>query len=104
MRTRPGIAAVQMNRPPARARTSCVATASVEGHHGDDELAIALHQVLATLTDVRGNSSPAELRDRIMLVRWLRGELTAAETLLRGVYGRRDITADPPPPGPGRAR
>jgi hypothetical protein len=82
-----------------------VATASVEDRHGDDdELAIALHQVLATLADVRGDSSPAELRDRIMLVRWLRGELTAAETLLRGVYGRRDITPDPPPPGPGRAR
>ena len=79
-------AAVQMNRPPARPRTSCVVAVSVERRHGDDaELAIAMHQVLATLTDVRGDRSPVELRDRIMLVQWLRGELAAAETLLRGV-------------------
>jgi hypothetical protein len=75
-----------------------VATASVERGHGDDsELARAVHQVLATLTDVRGNTSSAELGDRLTLVRWLRGELAAVETLLTSAYGRRaaDAAAEP---------
>jgi hypothetical protein len=74
-----------------------VATAFVERGHGyDTELASAVHQVLATLTDVRGDSSAAELHDRIVLVRWLRGELAAVETLLTGVSSRWETTADPP--------
>ena len=75
-----------------------MATASVGRGHGDDsELARAVHQVLATLTDVRGNTPSAELSDRLTLVRWLRGELAAVETLLTSAYGRRaaDVAAEP---------
>ncbi|HEV7653450.1 MAG TPA: hypothetical protein VGP36_01760 [Mycobacteriales bacterium] len=55
----------------------------------DSELAAAVHQVLTTLTDLRSEVRAHELSDRIALVRWLRQELTAVETLLTGVYGRR---------------
>lgn len=52
----------------------------------DDELAAAVHRVLASLTDLRSAAATAEvLRSRIALVRWLRHELVAVETLLTGV-------------------
>jgi hypothetical protein len=74
---------------------SSVAAASVAHGHGDDpELAGAVHQILATLTDVRRDTSATELRDRIALVQWLRVELAAAETLLTARYGGRAATAD----------
>jgi hypothetical protein len=83
------MAAVRVvNRPARGPRTSVVATASA-GRGRDIELAGAVHQVLATLTDLRSDTSVPELRDRIVLVQWLRGELAAVETLLTGAYGRR---------------
>ena len=94
---------MRVNRPLAGPRRSYVATASVERDRGDDtELARAVHKVLATLTDVRGDTPPTELRDRIVLVRWLRNELAAAEALLTGVYGRREATSSRPFRGPVR--
>ena len=58
------------------------------------ELAGAVHQVLAILTDLRSSHAQApELPDRIALVRWLRQELAAVEILLTDAYSRR--TADP---------
>jgi hypothetical protein len=69
-----------------------VATASDE--RGGTELAGAVHQVLATLTELRSDTPSAELRERIALVQWLRRELAAVETLLTGAYGRRAATAD----------
>ncbi len=69
--------------------------ASVGLGPGDDsELARAVHKVLAVLTDVRGDTPAAELDDRLALVRWLRGELAAVETLLTGAYGRRAGAGD----------
>ena len=76
-----------------------MATAS-GGRGRDTELAGAVYQVLATLTDLRSTTSAPELRDRIMLVQWLRGELAAVETLLTGAYGRRTgPVPDPDPAG-----
>ena len=49
--------------------------------------------MLATLTDLRTDTSAPELRDRIALVQWLRGELAAVETLLNGAYGHRAAAA-----------
>jgi hypothetical protein len=84
-----------VNRRPTPARTSNVAAASVGRRHGDDsDLAHAVHQVLATLADVRGDTPAAELIERLTLVRWLRGELAAVETLLAGAHGRRVGAAD----------
>lgn len=56
----------------------------------DDELAAAVHRMLATLTDLRSaTASPDVLRSRIALVRWLRQELGAVESLLTGAAERR---------------
>jgi hypothetical protein len=72
-----------------------VAAASVGRGRGDDrDFARAVHHVLATLTDVRGDTPAAELIERLTLVRWLRGELGAVETLLAGAHGRRVGAAD----------
>jgi hypothetical protein len=73
-----------------------VATASDEQQHGSDtELAGAVHQVLATLTDLRTDMPVTQLQDRIALVQWLQDELVAVETLLVGVQSRRTAaTAD----------
>jgi hypothetical protein len=61
----------------------------------DDELAAAVHRVLATLTDLRSASlTPEVLRSRIALVQWLRHELGAVETRLNTAYQR------PPAPVP----
>lgn len=54
--------------------------------------------MLATLTDLRSDASVPELRDRIVLAQWLRGELAAVETLLTGACGRRAGAV--PAPGP----
>lgn len=55
----------------------------------DDDLAAAVHRMLATLTDLRSAAaSPDVLRSRIALVRWLRQELGAVESLLTGAAGR----------------
>ncbi len=84
-----------MNRQAAGPRMSGVAAASVARGHGDEtDLAAALHQILATLTDVRRDTSAAELRDRIALVQWLRVELAAVETLLTASYGHRAGTGE----------
>jgi hypothetical protein len=72
-----------------------VAAASVGRGHGDDsDLARAVHQVLATLADVRGDTPAAEVIERLTLVRWLRSEFAVVETLLAGAYGRRVGAAD----------
>jgi hypothetical protein len=72
-----------------------VAAATVGDGHGDDtDLARAVHQVLATLTDVRADTSAADLADRLTIVRWLRDELAAVETVLTGAHGRRAGLAD----------
>ena len=62
-----------MNRQAAGSRMSSVAAASVGRGHGDEttDLAGAVHEILATLTDVRRETSAAELGDRIALVKWL---------------------------------
>jgi hypothetical protein len=84
----PAVSAGAVNRPTLGPRTSVVATAS-DGRGRETQLAGAVHHVLATLTDLRTDTSVSELRDRIVLVQWLRGELAAVETLLTGAYGRR---------------
>jgi hypothetical protein len=72
-----------------------VAAASVRRGHGDEaDLADAVHHILATLTDIRRDTSAAELRDRVGLVQWLRVELAAVETLLTTSYAKRSDTAD----------
>jgi hypothetical protein len=68
-----------------------VATTADERDTGT-ELAGAVHQVLAILTDLRSHAQIPELPDRIALVRWLRQELAAVEILLTDAYSRR--TAD----------
>ena len=55
---------------------------------GDAVLARAVHDVLATLSRVRGTDTPERLQDRIALVRWLRRELSEVETLLVREHGR----------------
>lgn len=56
---------------------------------GDAVLARAVHDVLATLSRVRGTTdTPELLQDRIALVRWLRLELSEVETLLVREHGR----------------
>jgi hypothetical protein len=88
-----------MNRRPASPRTSGVAAASVAGGRGDEtDVAGAVHQILATLTDVRRSTSASELCDRIALVQWLRLELAAVETLLAAAHARQaaaDATTEP---------
>lgn len=55
----------------------------------DDDLAAAVHCVLATLSDLRSSAAmPDVLLSRIMLVRWLRQELGAVETLLTDAAAR----------------
>jgi hypothetical protein len=72
-----------------------VAAAHVAGGRADEtDLARSLHQILATLTDLRRDTSATELRDRIALVRWLRVELAAVESLLTASYGQRAAAAD----------
>lgn len=84
-----------MNRGPAGPRTSGVAAASAARGHGDEtDPAGAMHQILATLTDVRRDASAAELRDRIALVQWLRVELAAVEALPTASYSHRAGTAE----------
>jgi hypothetical protein len=71
------------------------AAASVPDGRGDEtDLARAPHQILATLTDLRRDTSATELRDRIALVRCLRVELAAMKTLLTASYGRRAAAAE----------
>jgi hypothetical protein len=94
----------RMNRRVAGSRMSSVAAASVRRGHGDDaDLADAVHQILATLTDLRRDTSASELRDRVALVQWLRVELAAVETLLMASYAQRSGIADatPRPAQPG---
>jgi hypothetical protein len=94
----------RMNRQGNRQRMSSVAGASVARDDGDEaDLAGAVHQILATLADVRRDTPATELRDRIALLQWLRVELAAVETLLTDAYGRRAGTADATPT-PGRTR
>lgn len=85
-----------MNRQAAGSRMSSVAAASVGRGHGDEttDLAGAVHEILTTLTDVRRETSAAELGDRIALVKWLHVELAAVETLLTSSYGHRTGTAE----------
>jgi hypothetical protein len=57
----------------------------------DGELAESLHRVLSTLIKVREARTPLpaeRLRERLELVRWLRGELAAVEHLLAGEYDK----------------
>lgn len=55
----------------------------------DDDLAAAVHRMLTSLTDLRSAATtPAVLTERLALVRWLRQELVAVETLLTGVSER----------------
>jgi hypothetical protein len=78
-----------MNRRTVPTRIRSVAAASNErGQSTETELAGAVHRVLAILTDLRRDMPASELRDRMKLVRWLRGELADVETLLGGAYGR----------------
>lgn len=68
----------------------------------DAELAESLHRVLATLIKVRHDRSPLpaeQLRERVELVQWLRGELAAVEALLAGEYDRVSRSAGPVPGG-----
>ena len=68
----------------------------------DAELAVAVHRVLAFLTDLRTDAHSPELRERITLVQWLRRELGDAEALLLRADARRD--QDPVPAStPGSA-
>ena len=84
-----------MNRPAAGSRMSSVAAASVARGHGDEtDLAGAVHEILATLTDLHRETSAAGLGDRIALVQWLHVELAAVETLLPASYGHRAGTAE----------
>ncbi len=53
----------------------------------DDELAAAVHRVLASLADLR-SATPEVRRGRLLLVRWLRQELSAVEVLLTGTADR----------------
>lgn len=69
---------------------------------GNADLATSLHRVLATLINTREdrNPLPAErLRERLELVRWLRGELAAVETLLTTEYDK--VGRGPAPVGGG---
>lgn len=60
----------------------------------DDELAGAVHRVLATLTDLRSAAvTPEVLGSRIALVQWLRHELVAVETRLTTAYQRPPVGA-----------
>jgi len=57
----------------------------------DGELAASLHRVLATLINTREDRrplSPERLQERLELVHWLRGELSAVETLLTTEYDK----------------
>jgi hypothetical protein len=89
-----------MNRRVVAQRMSDVTAPVTDGRGGGADLAGAVHQILATLTDVRRDTSPAELRDRIALVRWLRVELAAVDTRLTISYGQRGTTDTVP--GGGR--
>ena len=94
----------RMNRRVAGSRMFSVAAASVRRRRGDEaDLASAVHQILATLTDMRRDTSATELRDRVALVQWLRVELAAVETLLTASYAQRsgiaDATSRPDQPG-----
>jgi hypothetical protein len=73
-----------------------VATTAGERDTGT-ELAGAVHQVLAILTDLRSHAQAPELSDRIALVHWLRQELAAVEILLTDAYSRTtaDLTGAP---------
>ena len=84
-----------MHRRAAGSRMSSVAAATVARGNGDEtDLAGAVHEILATLTDVRRDTSAAELRDRIALVQRLHVELAAVETLLTASYRHRAGTAE----------
>ena len=61
----------------------------------DAELAVAVHRVLALLTDLRSDAHTPELSERINLVQWLRRELGDVEALLIRADGRRH--GDPAP-------
>jgi hypothetical protein len=59
--------------------------------------------VLATLIKVRRDRGPLpldRLLERLELVRWLRGELAAVETLLTDEYDRVRRSATPVPDAP----
>jgi hypothetical protein len=67
-----------------------VATACDDGNRDTDiELAGSVHRVLAILADLRSDAPEPELRDRIALVRWPRGEPTEVEKLLTLSHDRR---------------
>ena len=64
-------------------------TAAGDDLDPDPDLAESVHRILATLTRLRHDRMPLpseRLRERLEFVRWLRGELAAAETLLLGKY------------------
>lgn len=82
-----------MNRRTVPTRTRNVAAASnASGQTAETDLAGAVYKVLAILTDLRRDMPASELRDRMALVQWLRGELAEVETLLGGAYGRMAVT------------
>lgn len=68
------------------------------------ELAVAVHRVLALLTDLRTDAHTPELRERINLVQWLRGELGDVEALLVRAEARRDQAPAPAPTAGAAAR
>ena len=74
--------------------SSVAAASAAPGDSDETDLAGAVHQILATLTDVRRDTSAAELRDHIALVHWRRVELAAVETLLTASYRQRVGAAD----------
>jgi hypothetical protein len=78
-----------------------VATAA-DGRDTGTELAGAVHQVLAILTDLRSEAQALELPDRIALVQWLRLELAAVETLLTDAYNRQAADRTRAPSTAGR--
>lgn len=58
---------------------------------GNADLATSLHRVLATLINTREDRHPLpaeQLRERLELVQWLRGELAVVETLLTTEYDK----------------
>ena len=60
----------------------------------DDDLAAAVHRMLTSLTDLRtAAAKPEVLANRLALVRWLRQELVAVESLLTGVSERAEAAA-----------
>ncbi len=65
------------------------------GRDSGAELAAAVHQVLAILTDLSSDARPLKLTERVALVRWPRQELGAVDALLISVSARRDTRTAP---------